>query len=866
MSRQGLELTLERIFRTIGCVSGLALLPNRDLFGNYSAAPGTYDELYASDGELRPAWRRFAEASAEVSLEEFVRRWSQAKRLLEQNSLAYPDPNDPKAIAHPWALDVFPLVITAEDWRLVEEALSQRACLLNLILRDLCGPQELLQDEVLPAEIVFGHPGFQLAFCENDSRKQAGLHLYAADLARSPNGGWWVLADRCEAPSGVGFALENRIAISRIFPEVIHQCPVQQLAPYFIAVQKQLASLAPEGVLEPRVVLLSQKAGSVNYFEDAFLARYLGYTLAEAGDLTVRDEVVHLKTLAGLSCVDVILRRLNSEHCDPLELLDSSSFGVTGLTQSVRSGKVSMANGLGSGLVESPIFMAFMPQLSMRLLGEPLKIPGVATWWCGDDESRHYVFSCLDDLVVKPAFRRRGGPANETLWLSQLTRNELIQVIESNPGKYVAQERVVRSSMPAWLEGHVVQTFMALRAFAVANHDGFKVMPGGLARVSTSLTPLELSLMDGERTRDTWVLADEPVQKVSLLPPDDGGGELRRGGVDLPSRAAEHFFWLGRLGIRAECLGRLLRAISLRITSEEETSRIPEFPVLLHVLAERGQIEPGFVVDEIKTQLPDIEQQLPALVLRDDQPGTLRSMISRLVSLAATVRDLMSVDSWRILRQMDVDSWVASDQPTVLEMLERVEETLVLLTAFSGQIAESMTRTHAWRFLDLGRRIERGLETAALIRSVVGGQGAADHSFLSVLLEISESLMTYRSRYFSRVRLAPTLDLLIVDESNPHAMIFQLLELENHISELPADLKVLEGQGDLRALGMSLVHLVRSTDIQEIAQDFASGNRGPLNRRLDAILSDLPALADEIALRYFFHSGKTKQLDEIAPL
>ncbi len=826
------------------------------LFSGYEGADGSYDEIFSATGELRPAWRRFVDAAEGLSRVEFGRRWEQAQRLLRENSLAYPDPNDPSARRHPWALDALPLVIDAAQWQSVAAALKQRATLIDLVLRDIYGPQELLKSGHLPPEVVFRHPGFLLPYCQVDAAPQRMLHLYAADLARSPNGSWWVLGDRSESPSGAGFALQNRIAMSRMLPDVFHECRVERLAPYFIAVQEQLRRLAPSCGGRPRIVLLSHQTGSANYFEDAFLARYLGYTLAEAGDLAVRQNQLFLKTLAGLSPVDVLLRRPNSENCDPLELSDQSSTGVAGLMQTVRSGNAAVANALGSGLVESPVFMAFLPKLAEPLLGEPLAMPNVATWWCGDPESRRYVLSRLSELTIKPAFRRRGRIETQ---LSDLKRTDLVARIESDPAAYVAQERVVRSTAPVWSDEQVKRSYISLRAFVAAADQDYVVMPGGLTRVSATLGPLETSLMDGERSKDAWVLSDAPVSSVTLLAAADEPLELRRGGVDLPSRAAEHFFWLGRNTVRAESLGKLIRAVALRLTSEEDAERIPELPLLLRVLAELGQIEPGYVVDEIKLQLPAIEHLLPAAVFDDGQPGTLRWTVANVARLAATVRDLLSLDTWRIVRQMDDEFRPAATDDGFLDMLVKIESMLLHLAAFTGQVSEGMTRTHAWRFLDLGRRLERTLQTSQLFRAVIAGGGAEDAPALEALLEISDSLMTYRSRYFSRFQLGAVLDLLMTDETNPRSIAHQLVKCAAHAAQLPRD-SVVPGHTAEERLAASLLQLIRRTDSELLAQAYEAGDEDPLDNLLSTIDSTMPKLSDAVSHRYFFHSGSAQRL------
>jgi uncharacterized circularly permuted ATP-grasp superfamily protein/uncharacterized alpha-E superfamily protein len=843
-------------------VSATASSLERELFRGYELAPGSYDEVFSAPGVLRLAWKVFLKAAAGLSRVEYARRWEQAQRLLRQNSLAYPDVGDPVERRRPWELDGLPLIIAADEWRTVEVALRERAVLLDLVLRDLFGKQNLIRTGILPAEVLYRHPGFRLPFCrgpgELDSRM---LQFYAADLARAPDGRWWVLADRTESASGAGFALENRIALSRMLPEVFRHSGVERHAPYFIAVKEQLARLAPLADEEPRIVLLSQAAGSINYFEDAFLARYLGYTLAEAGDLVVRNNRVFLKSLAGLSPVQVLMRRPNSEHLDPLEIADAGAQGTAGLLQAARSRSISIANSPGSGLVESPIFRTFLPRLAEVMLGKPLKMPGVATWWCGEPEALAHVLERLDEVVVGPAYRRRGEPLSQVSQLAEMSREELAALIKSDPGSYVAQERIVRSGAPSWSGDELKPSYIALRAFAVSQEEGYTVMPGGLARVSASLSSLELSLLDGERSKDTWVLADEPVVPISLLTGTDEELKFRRGGIDLSSRAAEHFFWLGRQSVRAESLAKLLRSAARRLASEEQVDRIPELPHLLRLLAEHGQIEPGYVVAEIRKQLPAIEKQLPKSAFDDVPPGALRATVSTLVALAATVRDLMSLDMWRTIRQMNEDFRPTPGRDGFLDLLDKVDVLLIQLAAFAGEIAESMNRTYAWRFLDLGRRLERALRESQLVCGILAHGGGSEPEVLETLLQISDSVMTYRSRYASRFQLGAALDLLICDETNPHSIAYQLVQSIGHLEQLTLGAQSVSDPADA-GLAVALLQIIRSANIAKMSRDFTAGSRGQLNKLFSDIDEAIPVLSNVISHRYFFHSGPIQRLAE----
>jgi uncharacterized alpha-E superfamily protein len=588
----------------------------------------------------------------------------------------------------------------------------------------------------------------------------------------------------------------------------------------------------------------------------------LGYTVAEMGDLAVRGNRVYLKSLAGLSPVSVLLRRPNSEYLDPLEIADAGSQGIAGLLQSARSGNVTIANSPGSGLVESPIFRAFLPQLAKALLSEPLQMPGVATWWCGNPGALEFVLKRLDDLVVMPAYRRRGSPPAQISRLADMPRNQLAALIKADPSGYVAQEQIVRSGAPAWSGDELQACYIALRTYAVAQAQSYHVMPGGLARVSPTVGPLELSLLDGERSKDAWVLADGPVAAISLLRPADEELPLRRGGVDLSSRAAENFFWLGRQSVRAESLAKLLRSAARRLASEEQVDRILELPHLLRLLAEQGQIEPGYVVEEIRKQLPAIERQLPTAAFDDGPPGTLRATVTSLVVYAAAVRDLMSLDSWRTVRQMDEDFRPTPGRDGFLDLLDKIDVLLIQLAAYAGEIAESMTRTYAWRFLDLGRRMERALQESQLVRGMMAHGGCSEPEALEALLEITDSVMTYRSRYASNFQLGAVLDLMICDETNPRSIAYQLVQSVAHVEQL--------GQGPQtggmpadEGLTAQLLQSIRETDIVRVSRDYKMGRRGSLNRLLEGIDTRLPELSDIISHRYFHHSGSIRRLAEV---
>jgi uncharacterized circularly permuted ATP-grasp superfamily protein len=446
-------------------VAGIApiAVDSEDLFEGYRPPPGVFDEMLSSDGDVRTRWKQFTQLLRLLGPQELNRRWDQARRLIHENGVTYNVHGDPQGRDRRWELDALPLVVDPQEWALISAALVQRATLLNAVLADLYGPQNLLREGLLPSELVFADPHF-LRPCHGWAVPgNRYLHLYAAHLARCPSGEWRVLADRTEAPVGAGYAVENRIAISRMIPHVFHQCQIERLAGFFIALRGSLGALAARNRDNPHIVLLSSGPTSPTYFEDSYLARYLGYTLVEGEDLTVRDNRVYLKTLGGLVPVDVVLRRVRDADCDPLELEAHARPGVPGLVHAARRGNVVLANALGSGLVESPTLMAFLPAICQRLLGEPLKIPSVQTWWCGDEASRAYVLAHLDQLLVRSAISDPAGKLVYGASLAQSQREELVARISAAPGKFVAQEVILRSTAPVWGERGLVPGHVALR-------------------------------------------------------------------------------------------------------------------------------------------------------------------------------------------------------------------------------------------------------------------------------------------------------------------------------------------------------------------------------------------------------------------
>jgi uncharacterized circularly permuted ATP-grasp superfamily protein/uncharacterized alpha-E superfamily protein len=848
--------------------------PSENLLANYSPPPGSYDELFDEGGQIRECWRAFAAGLEAMGSQGLSQRYEQARRLLRENGV-----QGAAGISHQadraWELDPLPLLIAKSDWEALAAALSQRMRLLNLVLADLYGPQNLIRDGLIPPELVFGQRGFLLPCHGVAAPRKIFLHLCASHLVRGADGVWSVFADYTQGPPGAGLALENRIVTSRILPADFHSLHVERLAGFFITFRDTLQSLSAQRSDNPRVVLLSPGPRSPSYFEDAYLARYLGYTLVEGGDLTIRGTNVYLKTLGGLLPVDVILRRMHDEEADPLELRYDSMFGVAGLVQSVRTGQVVVANSLGSGLLEAPALMAFLPAICRQQLGEELKLGSVPTWWCGRDEDWSYVEAHFDDLLIRPALPSRTLGPVDTSRLDRKQRESLLQAVCQHRAAYAAQTRVNRSTAPVFVNGGVEAWPIGLRVFAAADREGeFQVMPGGLARATppsqgigssyrpgAALAPEEIT---GSRGKDVWILSDRPVSTVTLLRPQAAAVELRRSSNDLPSRVADNLYWLGRHVERADGLVRHLRTVVLRMTSELEPESLPELKVLVEMLSDDGR--PGEELPgESEELISALEAEILAAFVHESRSGTLDETLRSLYRTASLVRDRISADTWRIVNQLDLDLLAPRPANSVrlADTLSVLNQVFNLLSALSGLMTESMTRGPGWRFVDMGRRLERGLTVLRLLRKTLVHSQAESAWLLEAVLEIADSAMTYRYRYMTSLQLAPLLDLLLTDETNPRSLGFQLGALAEHVRQLPGKETNPLRNRETRIMIATQAEL-RLVDVETLARPREEGVRWTLDSFLADMTLQLWQLSDSLTQTYFTHTGPSRQLGAIS--
>jgi uncharacterized circularly permuted ATP-grasp superfamily protein/uncharacterized alpha-E superfamily protein len=744
----------------------------------YRPLPGIFDEMMDGDGRVRAHWQPFLAMLAALGGDEINRRFAAADRYLRDSGVFYRVYEDAAGIERPWPLSHVPLIIEPAEWRQLEAGVIQRAELLEAVLTDAYGPALLTSEGRLPAALIAGNPEFLRPLVGVAAPAGAHLRFYAVDVGRGADGHWWVLNDRAQAPSGAGYVIENRLALSRAIPDIYRTARVERVAPFFQAFQAELFALNRQD--DARICLLTPGPMNETYFEHAYLARYLGLLLVEGEDLIVRDDGVFIRTVSGLRRTEVLVRRIDADFADPLELNAASRLGVAGLLQAVRDDKIVIINALGAGLVEARAMLAFLPALAPIVLGADLKMSNVATWWLGRPDMREEMIKKLDSMVIAAAFTESladGRLGGEILGakLNDAQRQSLMQSIRDRGIDYVVQEAVTLSSMPVWRDGQLQPRPFTLRLFLAKVGGRWQVMPGGFVRIAEHADARAVSLQRGAATADAWVLAHGPVGETTLLPTPERMQVQRATGL-LPSRAADNLFWVGRYVERVEATLRLVRAMINRV-AEADDAAAP-------VIASIGDLLGVWNAIPSETRQAAATFIARAVLTREDLEGSLLHLVGAARSAASVIRDRFSPDAWRAIN--DLGTIIAAPLPigpSERAMIERVEAALRIISSLSGLAQENMTQLAGWRFLELGRRIERALLTCRLVRCFAYA-GAPDDG-LDVLLELADSQISYRQRYVMVAALAPVIDLVMLDPNNPRSAMFQLDRIETHLGALP---------------------------------------------------------------------------------
>ncbi|HXD39520.1 MAG TPA: circularly permuted type 2 ATP-grasp protein [Ramlibacter sp.] len=840
------------------------------------AAPGHFDELRggvsATSGATAEAahamaphglpagpWLQFFEHLGRDGFDDLSRRTVNLERQVRDNGVSYNVYAAANGPQRPWSLDLFPLIVSPQSWQQIETGVLQRVKLLDRIMSDVYGSQQLLERNLLPPALVQGHPGYLRAM--HGVKPAGGMHLHIAafDLARDPDGSWWVVSQRTQAPSGLGYLLENRLIISRLFPEAFRGLKVQRLAATYRALVEGLRSMCPaQG--EPRIVLLTPGPYNETYFEHAYLARYLGLTLVEGSDLTVRDQRLYLKTLEGLEPVHGMLKRLDDEFLDPLELRSDSHLGVPGLLQVIRAGNVLVANAPGSAFLESTAMLGFLPALSRHLLGEELQLPSLATWWCGERAALQAVLPQLATSVIKPTYVATGAGAVLGKLLSRRELDEWAGRIVREPDEHTIQAWLPLAQMPTWKQGpdrdRIMPRSFMLRVLAVSDGpQSWRVLPGGLTRIASATLEIA-SMQRGGSSADTWVLTEGEVDATSLLHFDQPAVEIGHRGRSVSSRAAENLFWLGRYTERTENSTRLAR-LALECLNGEDQSSQP----LLAWLSEMA-VANTLVLRAVPpaTQARRVfERSLIAALGDAENAASVGFNLSALRSAASAVRERLSLEQWNVIVRAEHEFLRGCAICTEDGDFSSVEALRVLETlsghtaAMTGSQTDRMTRDNGWRLLSSGRHLERlGFLASALESAIETGALFHEGGFEAVVA-LFDSTITFHAQYQQRHDIPALLDLLVLDRDNPRSLGWVAQTLRGRLAKLVGG-----APGEIADIVLAMPD-PEQWSLAAMCERDAQGRYEALLELLRNCADSAYKLSDALGARYFTHSGEARQ-------
>jgi uncharacterized circularly permuted ATP-grasp superfamily protein/uncharacterized alpha-E superfamily protein len=825
------------------------------------AAPGHFDELRGGvSAEAMPAsaWGQFFESLGREGFADLHRRTTNLERQVRDNGITYNVYADADGPQRPWSLDLFPLIISPESWRQIETGVLQRMRLLDRIMADVYGPQRLLAGNLLPPALVQGHPGYLRPMHGVQPAGGSHLHIAAFDMARDPSGSWWIVSQRTQAPSGLGYVLENRLIISRLFPEAFRDLKVQRLAATYRALADAVRAMCPAST-EPRIVLLTPGPFNETYFEHAYLARYLGLTLVEGSDLTVRDQRLYLKTLKGLEPVHGILKRLDDEFLDPLELRADSRLGVPGLMQAIRAGNVLVANSPGSAFLESTALLGFLPGLSRHLLGEELQMPSLATWWCGERAAMEAALPKLGTSVIKPTYAGAGAGATLGRSLSRRELDEWAGRIVREADEHTVQAWLPLSQMPTWKRGdtgeeRIVPRSLMLRVFAVSDGpQSWRVLPGGLTRIASASQEIA-SMQRGGSSADTWVLTDGEVDATSLLHFDQPAVDIAHRSRSASSRAAENLFWFGRYTERTENTARLARLTIECMNGEDQTSQ-----PLLAWLGEMA-VASSLVHSAVPpaTQARRVFERSLIAGLADKASTSVGFNLRALRAAASAVRERLSQEQWNVIVRAeeqftrDCGRLAEEGDYSSVEAL-RVLETLSGHTAaMTGAQTDRMTRDDGWRLLSSGRHLERLAFLASALGWAIETEALFDESGFEAVVALFDSTITFHAQYQQRHDIAALLDLLVIDRDNPRSLGWVAQTLRGRLAKLAGS-----APGELPDIALTVPD-PQQWSLQSMLTRDANGRYSALLDLMQLCTDAAFELSDNLGARYFTHSGEAR--------
>lgn len=842
------------------------------LFNNYFNDFENYDEVLKSNMTINPNWETLLNNVTKIGVETLKDKQSDIDWLLAENGVTYNVYNDPNGLNRPWNLNIIPFVINQDEWKTLEEGLKQRAEILNLVLKDIYGKRELIKNGIVPPEIIFGHRGF-LRNCDQIQYKTTkALLIHAADFARGPDGRLWVVNDRAEAPSGMGYALENRSSTSRILPELFKDINVKQPFNFFKDFNQLLIDSAPNNKENPTIIILTPGPHNETYFEHAYLSSFLGYPLLKGNDLVVRDNKVWIKTLKTLVQVDVILRRVDDAFVDPLELRGDSYLGVAGLLDVVRQQNVTIVNPVGSGVLENPGLIPFMNSISNYFLKEDLKLPQIASWWCGQKKERDFVLENLKRFVVKPIDLTNRESIHFCEFLNKEELEELKAEILAKPYRFVAQEKIYFSTAPNFTNGYLEPRKVMCRTFSVAKGDSYSVMPGGLSRVAGERENVRVSNQRGGTSKDFWVTKTNDVEEEKNTQRynwSHSSSHTMVGIDNLPSNTAENLFWSGRYLARTLVTARYIRMILNQMNGTKFTNRESDTQAL-HVLFQSvthiTSIFPGFTGKNKEKAFENPLKEIATVLFDKTTVGSVAHSISSFNNSYYSLRNLWSRDMWRVFDSLQ-KSWNNFDpenKHNSQKIIKLLDSIITKLIAFMGLIEESILVDQGLLLYFIGLQIELATMNIEKSRAllVIKYEEDVEYDILDALLNSNESLNIYRYSFKSYLDIENVVNLALLDNCYSRSLKYQLKRIKKDIYKLPAENINGKSKKSIKIIlnACNLIDSVNAKDLLILNNDSVTRNN------LEKLLANLSDMLHNITMSitdtYFNHSDQQNQLVE----
>ncbi|WP_428738068.1 circularly permuted type 2 ATP-grasp protein [Sulfurimonas sp.] len=813
---------------------------------------GSYDEMFYEDGTIKEHWGTLASHIHSLNEKGLSQKQFEIDWQLKENGVTYNIYTD-KQTRRKWNLDPIPFILKNDEWCSLKEGIIQRAKLLDLIFKDIYREQKLLQEGIIPAEIFYLDPHF-IREVQNFNQNYFQLHYYGIDVSRGPDGKFWIISDKVESPSGLGYAIENRLTLNSVNKDLIQNIKIHRIAQFIEGFKQTL--LERSNSLDPFIVMLSPGPYNETYFEQSYLSSILNCELVQGEDLLVKDANLYLKNLTGLKKIDIVIRRVDDKFCDPLELKNDSQLGVPGLLDVLRQENVVMINPIGIGILENPALNPFMNNICEYFLNEPLLIPQIATWWCGQEKEKNYVFEHLDELIIKSVDKTIPQNIYVCSQLNPAQKAVLKSKIEKNPYMFIAQEKIEFSTTPSLVGKNIEARKNSLRLFCYKNNEEYHVMNGGLVRISSEKDTYIVSNQKGGGSKDLWILTDTDEPMVSPISNDlISYNEFSI--ASLTTKKAENIFWLGRYLQRSIITARTIRLYLKYLMNNHRSENINAIIYSLDLYAKAlthlTMTYPGFLNEKV-----NVSKELNSILKDNYRMGSLPFTLSMLENVNINIKSLLSNECSKVFDKLE-SNWFNhsnSKKTNYTEHAEALDDLLIYLSAYKELIQESISQEQGLIFYEIGSKLEMAILFISKIRSLMTlkHKKHIEYELLQFLLHSYEGFKTYKSLYKSNITIERMVDFLLFQKNYPKSLLSIIRSIINLLESIAQEENIKS-----RIDGSEKYMYEIYTKLQSVKQEtlLVGCDDEYIYCELDSFLSEITSslikFSDEFTKNYFSH-------------